>query len=100
MRGCLLWRMRRSWRLRFCQVLQEAGFDILGPARNVDQALELLRTRHCDVAVLDINLGKETSEPVAKELMRLCTPFVTMTGYSRQHFPAIFLSAPALTKPI
>ena len=34
----------------------------VGPARTVSQALELLKSKGCDATILDINLGKETSE--------------------------------------
>jgi CheY-like chemotaxis protein len=45
--------------------LREAGFEVVGPAARASQALELLNKFGCDAAVLDINLGTETSEPVA-----------------------------------
>ena len=43
----------------------------------------ILWEQGCDAAVLGINLGNETSEPVALELMKRKTPFVTLSGYSR-----------------
>jgi hypothetical protein len=36
--------------------------ETVGPARTVSQALELLKSKGFDAAILDINLGKETSE--------------------------------------
>ena len=41
-------------------VLTGAGFDIIGPARSVPMALDLLKRFGCEAAVLDINLGRET----------------------------------------
>ena len=47
--------------------LTDAGLEVVGPATSVAKALELLETG-CDVALLDVNLGKETAEPVAYKL--------------------------------
>jgi len=80
--------------------LQDAGFKVLGPANSVAEALSLLDQGGCDVAVLDINLGTETSEPIARELIRVGTPFITMSGYSREQQPEIMKSAPSLSKPL
>ena len=41
----------------------------------------------CDVAVLDVNLGNETAEPVARELRARGTPFVVLSGYSSEQHP-------------
>ncbi len=86
--------------LEIAHVLTGAGFDVLGPARAVAQALELLGQAGCDAAVLDINLGTETSEPVALELSKRRTPFVTLSGYRQDQHPPVFKSAPALAKPL
>jgi hypothetical protein len=48
----------------------------------VGQALQLVSDSDCDAAVFDVNLGNETSEPVARELNQLGTPFITLSGYS------------------
>jgi two-component sensor histidine kinase len=86
--------------LEMAHILKQAGFDAVGPARTVAQALELIKVKGCDAAVLDINLGKETSELVALELTKANTPFISVSGYSRAQQPAIFEQAPALTKPV
>jgi light-regulated signal transduction histidine kinase (bacteriophytochrome)/CheY-like chemotaxis protein len=44
-------------------------------------ALETLAARRVDFAVLDLNLGRETSIPVADELQAAGTPFVFASGY-------------------
>jgi DNA-binding response OmpR family regulator len=79
--------------------LTEAGFDVIGPAVSVDTALRLLRAIGCDVALLDVNLGKETSELVARELRSLSKPFVVLSGYSSEQHPPEFHGAPLLSKP-
>jgi PAS domain S-box-containing protein len=86
--------------LEITHILKGAGFDIVGPARTLARGLELLRARGCDAAVLDINLGKETSEPVARELKERGTPFVALSGYAPEQHPPAFHGAPALAKPL
>jgi DNA-binding response OmpR family regulator len=79
--------------------LLDAGFDVVGPATSVARALRLIGENGCDVAVLDVNLGAETAEPVARELRARGTPFVVLSGYSSdQHAPG-FGGAPTLSKP-
>src|SRR5271166_1565646 len=68
--------------LQIEDALQEAGFDVLGPARSSAEALDLLKSSPCDAAVLDIGLGSETSEPVARALIARDIPFITLSGYS------------------
>jgi PAS domain S-box-containing protein len=80
--------------------LGEAGFEIVGPARTANQALQLVKETGCDAAVLDINLGSETSEPIALGLTGRGTPFISVSGYSREQQPVVFSNAPALTKPV
>jgi len=56
--------------------LTEASFDIVGLARSVAAALELLSRSGCDAAVRDIDLGRERSEAVpagAPLRVRYCT---------------------------
>lgn len=80
--------------------LTDEGFEVLGPATSVADALRLLDELGCDVAVLDIHLGHENSEPVALALKSRGTPFVVVSGNSLKHFPPGFQGAPFLSKPI
>jgi PAS domain S-box-containing protein len=86
--------------LEISEALTEAGFEVVGPAMAVGPALELMDTIGCDAAVLDINLGTETSEPIAHGLNRRGKRFVTLSGYSRDQHPGVFRGAPALAKPL
>lgn len=80
--------------------LKDAGFDVLGPAISVANAFKLMTTAQCDAAVLDVNLGNETAEPIAIELRALGRPFIVLSGYSSDQHPPGFKGAPALTKPV
>jgi two-component sensor histidine kinase len=86
--------------IEIARALTEAGFDIVGQARNASTALALLKRRGCDAAVLDINLGGGTSETIAIALTASKTPFVTLSGYSHNEYPSMFAGAVALTKPL
>lgn len=82
------------------QQLAEAGFDIVGPAASVSKALKLVAEQGCDVAVLDVNLGGETSEQVANRLRESDKPFVVLSGYSTDNKLPWFGGAPILSKPL
>jgi PAS domain S-box-containing protein len=86
--------------MEIAQVLDAAGFDVAGPVAGAAAALDLLKRKGCDAAILDINLGGETSEPVAMELIGSQIPFVTLSGYSPEQHPPAFKSAPTLMKPL
>jgi DNA-binding response OmpR family regulator len=79
--------------------LADAGLEVVGPATSVSKALGLIDKVGCDVAVLDVNLGKETAEPVARELGARGTPFIVLSGYSSEQHPPGFRGAPVLAKP-
>ena len=80
--------------------LELAGFKIVGPAGSVSLALALMNGDGCDAAVLDVNLGHETSEPIARGLMNEGKPFVVVSGYTRAQMPQIFRAAPLIGKPL
>jgi len=86
--------------LELAQILSEAGFVAIGPARSVAQALELTHRTGCQAAVLDIGLRLGTSEPVARELKDRGTPFVALSGYPQSRLPSIFTEAPFIAKPL
>jgi DNA-binding response OmpR family regulator len=85
--------------LDIARQLADAGLEVVGPATSVTKALGLIGKIGCDVAVLDVNLGKETAEPVARELRVRGTPFVVLSGYSSEQHPPGFRGAPVLSKP-
>lgn len=80
--------------------LQLLGFEVLGPCMTSQAALQLFEAQACDAAILDINLGRETSEAVAISLQSKGVPFVVASGYSTDQYPPIFKDAPAVPKPV
>lgn len=81
------------------QRLTEAGFEVVGPAPSVAKALALIAKEGCDVAVLDFNLRSETAEPIAHELRARGTPFILLSGISKERLPASIGDAVLLAKP-
>ena len=81
-------------------MLEQAGFEVLGPAGSVGDALNLVERSRCDAAILDVNLGKQTAEPIALWLTRSNIPFVVMSGYSRDQLPPAFSTVPLVNKPL
>ena len=60
--------------------LDTAGFEVVGPVGDVDDALALIETDSIDFAILDINLGPRTSEAIAQRLKTSGTPFIALSG--------------------
>ena len=63
------------------QILADAGISDVTTAPSAKEALELLRTFAPDIAILDVNLGTNTSVAVAEELASRGIPFMLTTGY-------------------
>jgi CheY-like chemotaxis protein len=62
-------------------MLVELGHHVVGPAGHLEAALPLAREAEIDVAILDVNLGRDRSYPVADLLRERRIPFVFATGY-------------------
>ena len=82
-------------------ILNRLGAKDVMTAANVAHALELIAGNTIDLALLDVNLGDETSFPIAAKLEEKGIPFVFATGYgegiaqARTHTT----NAPILQKP-
>ncbi len=82
------------------ETLRELGVAEVRSASNVRAALALIDERLPDFALLDVNLGDETSFELADRLAALGVGFAFATGYGEQlAFPEQFLSTPKLRKP-
>ncbi|WP_376091589.1 response regulator [Roseomonas sp. CCTCC AB2023176] len=79
--------------------LLDAGAAVVGPVATVSEALAALRNDKPDVAVLDLNLAGETSEPVADALKQMGIPFVVASGYGAAGLPPRHQDVPVLAKP-
>lgn len=79
--------------------LLDAGFQVLGPAATVEEALSLLNGERPDAVVLGLNLAGETSTPVADLLASRGIPYVIATGYGASGLPPGHQQAMVLAKP-
>ena len=80
-------------------VLENAGCVVLGPVRRVASALRVIAEQNVDIAILDINLGREKSYPVADALAARNVPFVFVTGYGREEILPTYRMRHRLGKP-
>ena len=81
-------------------MLAALGADDVLVASNVAEALRLLTIETPSFALLDINLGSETSWPIASRLRELGVRYAFATGYNDGiDTPMEHRSAPLVTKP-
>ena len=82
------------------EILVALQCTVIGPARNLDEAMQAIRTNGMDGALLDVQLGEVSIYPAIDELVRRGIPFILVTGQaSLDRFPALLRNAPILTKP-
>jgi PAS domain S-box-containing protein len=79
--------------------LTAEGWDVIGPAGTVEEALALIAGTPVDAALVDANLrGRQVGE-IAEALTVRGIPFAFATGYGRSALPAGFREARLLAKP-
>jgi light-regulated signal transduction histidine kinase (bacteriophytochrome)/CheY-like chemotaxis protein len=82
------------------QFMAELGAERVHVASNVPDALDVMKKRELTFALLDVNLGTNTSEDVAKRLKEASIPFVFATGYGDSTgLTKRFSDTPVLQKP-
>ncbi len=59
---------------------EDAGYDVLGPVATVKSGLSELTKCAPDVAILDYNLGTETSAGIAAKLDQMGVPYIFASG--------------------
>jgi CheY-like chemotaxis protein len=79
--------------------LEAEGAHVVGPASNVNAALEALKGAELDGAILDVNLRGEMAYPIADALAARGIPFVFTTGYDARTVPARFANVKRCEKP-
>jgi CheY-like chemotaxis protein len=82
------------------QLLKEAGATDIDIAATPAEAERIIASVLPDVALLDVNLGRMTSLPVAEKLTTLGVPFIFATGYGdSQMIGEAFRDVPVVRKP-
>jgi DNA-binding response OmpR family regulator len=82
-----------------CDMLQEHGFEPIGPCPSVAKALRAVEENTLAGAILDVLLIRETSIPVARILMQRGTPFLFLTGSPEDLVPEDLRVVPLVMKP-
>jgi CheY-like chemotaxis protein len=81
-------------------LLRGFGFTDCRIAGSVETAMDLLENAEVSFAMLDVNLGKDTSAPVATALNERGIPFIFASGYGERSLQTgAFKGVPVVTKP-
>jgi chemotaxis family two-component system sensor kinase Cph1 len=82
------------------EMLDNLGFDVIGPATDYASACQMAREPGITAAILDVNLHGRMSWDVAGLLKEANVPFAFSTGYdSATVLPPHLSDVPVLTKP-
>ncbi|WP_201782970.1 hypothetical protein [Sphingopyxis macrogoltabida] len=80
--------------------MDDVGVTVLNTLTSSRDALDFLAGSLPDFAILDINLGQGTSEPIARLLTERGTPFLFATGYGDDGaIPDDMAAVPVVRKP-
>ena len=71
-------------RLDLKEILESAGYDVVGEASRGDEALELIREHRPDLALLDIKMPGLDGIEVAERVKDLDTAVVLLTAFSQR----------------
>ena len=80
-------------------VVQRGG-EVVGPARDLLAAEQVLKTTSVDLAILDVNLGHARVYDPARRLLDEEVAVVFATGYESWALAAGFSHVPLMAKPV
>jgi CheY-like chemotaxis protein len=86
-----------AWALQ--DMLTGYGYEVVGPAARVSQALDLIGREAVDAAVLDVNLNGQKCYPIADALVARGVPFLFSTAYSSEGIEKDYRHHTKLQKP-
>jgi DNA-binding response OmpR family regulator len=87
--------------LLFEDMLHEFGCEIVGPAGDLERAKDLARGEEgIDVAILDVNLGRQLVFPVAEILAARRVPILFSTGLDVGGLPEAWRGHQTVQKPM
>lgn len=81
------------------ELLEDKGFEVVGPTGTQDEALMLAKRAHIDGALLDVNIVGGPIDAVAETLAARGVPFVFVTAQERDRLPARFRDRAIIAKP-
>lgn len=80
-------------------MLQEAGYDVVGPVGDLAAAMHLSQVGAFDAAILDYWLHEVTVQPLADALTARRVPFALTTGFGIDVIPKDHGAACVVAKP-
>lgn len=86
-------------RMMVADMLDELGHSVAGEASDLTSGLKLAAATGIDAAILDVQLGKESSAAIAEVLHRRSIPFAFASGYGAEGIPQMFRDHLVLQKP-
>ncbi|RXQ99948.1 response regulator [Pseudoxanthomonas composti] len=81
------------------ECLEILGYQVVGTMASLEAGLAALSTQQFDVAMLDMNLSGQSSEPIAQALETQGMPFLFVTGYGQAGVPAQYRTRQIVQKP-
>ena len=81
------------------RILNESGFEVIGPAHSVTEALVHILQRDIDAALLDIKVCEELTSPLLDVLSFAGLPFVVVTAHPKATLPTRHGNRPFISWP-
>lgn len=79
-------------------VLTDAGYKVHG-VTSLAEGLRVSQAERFDLAILDVNLGRDHVFPLAAQLREQGVPFVFASGYGKEEITEEFQGYETLLKP-
>jgi DNA-binding response OmpR family regulator len=73
--------------LNYASILQDAGYEIVGPVGTINEGISVIESEHVDGAVLDINLGGVSVDPIVTALTGRRVPYLFVSGFRALSHP-------------
>lgn len=80
-------------------MLAELGFEQVSLAHDLPAAREAVRAAFPDLAILDVNIGRQKIFPLAETLRAQNVPFLFSSGEPSEAFPREWSGLPLVFKP-
>ena len=80
-------------------ILDDLGFEVVGPAPNMAVARELMDGEPLDAAIMDVHIRGERVFPLCELLEAKGVPFLITSGYGDWQIPEKWEDRPRLHKP-
>jgi CheY-like chemotaxis protein len=86
-------------RMMVADMIVDLGHRIADEAGDLPSGLALAKASQFDLAILDVKLGSDSSEPIADVIAGRGLPFAFASGYGAAGIPLAYRDRPVLNKP-